>query len=196
MAEVISEAIPGLPTAFPRGRRAALALLLLVAGAYPALACQTRDVAQAAAVFDPCDTPWEWVHSDAEEDLFSCEDPRCDDGTVLRITLREMHPDDAAMSKANLLEDWTKRIIPSKAGDYSVEMAGDISVMTIGTYEGIYIPLLLTHTDGDSYTSLAFRIPRDGDYVVANATGDIDRTVLHGLLDVAVENFNIKGLTR
>ncbi len=96
------------------------------------------------------------------------------------------------MTTVDLLDDWTKRIIPPEMGDYNIEMAGDIAVRTIGGHEGVYIPLRLTHKDGEAYTSLAFRVPVEDNYVIANATGDTDQTVLRSFLSLAVENIVIE----
>jgi hypothetical protein len=171
--------------------RPAIGAIALVASTATALACDTRPFVQ-GVTFDSCGTPWQWVRTGDSEAVYICDSSACDEGTILQLTLEEMSPEDAAMSAEALLEDWPQRVIPSEMGDYAIEMAGEIARAAIGSYQGVLIPLRLTHTDGEAYTSLAFRVPREGRYVIANATGDTDQTVLRGFLSLAVENIEIE----
>lgn len=180
----------GMSLSARRGTAIACSWLAIMTSA--ALACDTRDVARGVAAFNSCGTPWGWARSSPEEDIYLCASPACDGDTVLRITLDDMGADDAAMSSEQLLADWPNRVIPSEMGDYRIEMAGEIAIRTIGGEEGIFIPLRLTHKDGGAFTSLAFRIPRGDTYVIANATGATDQTVLRGFLSLAVENMQIE----
>lgn len=155
------------------------------------LACDTRDVARGLASFNSCGTPWEWSSALQTGDLYACDGSECGPDTVLRITRIDMSEDDRQLDRDALLADWEQRVIPEEMDGFRFTMMEPISTETLGAETGIMIPLQVTSPEGDLYNSIAFRVPLDGFYLVANATGKTDTDALRRFLETAVENMTI-----
>jgi len=170
---------------------AALAVAFSLA-AVAAHACDTRPVAQQAAAFDSCGTPWTFVLANADEDVYLCDQGDCPPNTVLRFNVSAMDEDDRALDREELLDEWTGRQVPETMGSFAIEMLEPIGIETIAGTEGIVIPLRLTDNDDDSqFVSVAFRIVRETDYVIANVTGEADLPEVRALLDQVVAQLSL-----
>ena len=156
-----------------------------------ALACDTRNIALGIASFNSCGTPWTWAESLDIGDLYHCDGSNCGPETVLRVTRVGMSENDRLLDHDALLADWTERVIPAELNGFRFEMLAPISIETYGAERGILIPLVVINPDGDSFNSLAFRVPLDGFYLVVNATGATEPDKLQGFLQSGVENMTI-----
>jgi hypothetical protein len=159
---------------------------LLLPSPSPAFACEAFALDAASASIDVCDTPWVPAAQSAGEHVFICEGEACGQ-TVLRVELGEMLPEDMTMAADELLNDWTRRNVPETMGGFQISMIEPISRVSTGRHEGILIPLELTGSDGASFRSVAFRIPREGQYLILNATGTAEFGPLREMLLAAVE---------
>jgi hypothetical protein len=181
------------PTSSPHQRLTAAAATLvgLLAFTTAALACDTREVAVGTATFNSCGTPWVWDSGLDTGDLYACDGVDCGPDTVLRVTRIDMSEEDRQFDREALLRDWEQRIVPGEMNGFRFEMAAPISIETIGSEKGVFIPLRVTSAEGDVYNSLAFRVPLDGFYLVVNATGATETEKLRGFLESAVSNMSI-----
>jgi hypothetical protein len=167
----------------------AATLLLSCAGA---LACQTRDVAEGIASFDDCGTPWAFMRVEDSGDLYRCTEAECGEATVLRVSRSDMSEADRALAPDVLVKDWTARQIPQMLDGNRFEMLGPIAAATLGGRQGILIRLRITDADDDNFISHAFRLPLKGHYLILNATGDVEETVLDRVLRQAAARVVIR----
>lgn len=168
----------------------AAALLWSVAAAQ---ACESVAVARNAALFTSCDLPWRLIQSNAEEEIYFCDGDGCPDETILRFTVEEMTQADRALDRNALMIDWTKRQLPEAMDGYTIETLDPINVRTFNEITGIMIAMRLTETaTGTRYVSLAFRIPRQTDYVVPNVTGRGEMSELYPLLAQALNGLSLQ----
>lgn len=165
----------------------ALLLSVVIAGA-----CENAAVARNAALFTSCDLPWRLIQSNAQEEIYLCEGDGCPEETILRFTVEEMTPADRALGRDALMIDWTKRHLPDTLDGYTIETLDPINVRTLNGMTGIMIAMRLTETATDTrHVSLAFRIPREGDYVVPNVTGRGEMSELYPLLAGALDGVRL-----
>lgn len=168
-----------------------LACVLVLMPASVALACDTREVAMAAASFNSCGTVWEWGSEVANGDLYACRGADCGIETVLRISRDPMNEADSSMPHADLLADWETRIMPDNSNGFTLEMREPISAAPIAGHDGALMSLHVTDPGGQGFNSLVFRIPIEGEYLVLAATGKTTPEKLRGFLGAALGNLTL-----
>lgn len=173
-------------------RPLAIAAALLWSGA-AAQACESAAVAQNTALFTHCDLPWRLIQSNAEEEIYFCDGDGCPQETILRFTVEDIKEADRVFDRNALMIEWTKRQLPATMGSYTIEALDPINVRTFNGITGIMIAMRLTDTATSTrYVSLAFRIPRQTDYVVPNVTGRGEMSELYPLLAQALNGLSLQ----
>lgn len=173
------------------GRGSVGGVIILLASATATLACDIREVALRAAVFNSCGTVWAWNSALEIGDLYTCEGKDCGADTVLRISRTTMSEDDRRMSREALLKDWENRVIPATVNGFKFQMLGPVATPVIAGERGALLTMKVTNPDGTTIASHVFRIPLKGEYLVVNATGQVEPDKLRGFLGAAMGNLAI-----